>query len=201
MNHEKVIEKAWDAFCEVVEKQAIAFYKENLEGPLKEHGILFISGMGTWTLSGEGTNKEILDSIGLGHLEETLDLCPVGCDLPFGSFIPSHGDQHQCHWCQDTRLMFHSQLERYVNCTFCPSPCDSCRQGVAGLYCESLWCDCDCHKENKCKGCKGGRYPLSKTGYVAESNEAERRIKRGWKQQHCDDCGLATIWLRPSEVK
>lgn len=57
-----------------------------------------------------------------------------------------------CERCKDTHTMtFHtgSGDERQVPCTFCPTPCESCRgryrQGGASAYCAKTPCDCECH--------------------------------------------------------
>lgn len=53
-----------------------------------------------------------------------------------------------CKTCNDTHKM---SLHNYwgdvqtVMCTACPSPCQSCRQGGNGPYCEETPCKCGCH--------------------------------------------------------
>lgn len=50
-----------------------------------------------------------------------------------------------CTTCNDTHLMYLSRLERDVPCTFCPVPCQNCRQGGNGPYCQTTPCGCGCH--------------------------------------------------------
>lgn len=50
-----------------------------------------------------------------------------------------------CKTCGDSCQMFHSGLERYVPCIFCPTPCDECRSGGTGAYCSEVRCRCSCH--------------------------------------------------------
>jgi hypothetical protein len=33
-------------------------------------------------------------------------------------------------------------------CTHCPTPCQECRVGGTGPFCEKTPCDCDCHDHN-----------------------------------------------------
>jgi hypothetical protein len=49
-----------------------------------------------------------------------------------------------CDVCNDTHSM--ELADRMVMCTFCPSPCQKCRQGGIGPYCTSTPCECACHE-------------------------------------------------------
>ena len=55
-----------------------------------------------------------------------------------------------CSYCGDTHRVEYYDDERGqpVNrmCTHCPTPCQRCRQGGNGPYCESTPCACACHK-------------------------------------------------------
>lgn len=54
---------------------------------------------------------------------------------------------HVCEHCKDTHLM---PLDgRYVPCTRCPTPCEKCRKGGTGAFCEHTPCACECHDEVK----------------------------------------------------
>lgn len=49
-----------------------------------------------------------------------------------------------CSTCNDTHRMWLGE-RGYVMCTRCPSPCQRCRAGGDGPYCETTPCACDCH--------------------------------------------------------
>jgi len=53
-----------------------------------------------------------------------------------------------CKRCNDThRMTLHSVSgeERLVMCTACPIPCQKCRAGGNGPFCENTPCPCECH--------------------------------------------------------
>lgn len=52
-----------------------------------------------------------------------------------------------CDVCNDTRQMvLHTEDEEdYVMCTHCPTPCQKCRAGGNGPFCEKTPCRCTCH--------------------------------------------------------
>ncbi len=55
-----------------------------------------------------------------------------------------------CSTCNDTHSMIlhnSSGDERNVMCTFCPRPCQECRQGGNGPFCTNTPCSCECHKK------------------------------------------------------
>lgn len=52
--------------------------------------------------------------------------------------------RHVCDHCKDTHLM--PMEDRYVPCTRCPTPCQKCRAGGYGAFCEQTPCDCECHR-------------------------------------------------------
>lgn len=54
-----------------------------------------------------------------------------------------------CDRCGDTHTMWHSVLERHVGCTFCPTPCEACREGGTGAYCAATPCPCKCHAKKE----------------------------------------------------
>lgn len=93
---------------------------------------------------------------------------------------------HVCHICKDTHVMpFHGESgERLVPCTYCPTPCQKCRKGGFGAYCEHTPCDCDCHKDLK--------------GYEERKAEAER--SQPDRVEVADDSGnKATDHLYPKK--
>lgn len=47
-----------------------------------------------------------------------------------------------CKACKDSHRMTIDDGDRIVMCTFCPVPCESCRQGP---YCSKTPCGCKCH--------------------------------------------------------
>lgn len=51
-----------------------------------------------------------------------------------------------CATCRDTHQMLLG--DRLVMCTRCPAPCQECRQGGNGPYCEKTPCGCSCHAKN-----------------------------------------------------
>ncbi len=52
-------------------------------------------------------------------------------------------NQVVCETCNDTHRMDLSGA--VVNCTRCPVPCQTCRRGGNGAYCEHTPCSCACH--------------------------------------------------------
>lgn len=57
-----------------------------------------------------------------------------------------------CSVCRDTHLMpwtTDSGDKTTAMCTRCPVPCQLCRQGGNGPYCESTPCDCNCHETSQ----------------------------------------------------
>lgn len=52
--------------------------------------------------------------------------------------------RHVCSTCNDTHGMELNGV--IVMCTRCPTPCQQCRSGGNGPYCETTPCECDCHK-------------------------------------------------------
>jgi hypothetical protein len=48
-----------------------------------------------------------------------------------------------CTTCDDTHTM--TLRDRDVMCTACPLPCQSCRAGGNGPFCEATPCACACH--------------------------------------------------------
>lgn len=48
-----------------------------------------------------------------------------------------------CDTCNDTHRM--EIGDRTVMCTRCPTPCQACRVGGNGPYCEHTPCTCGCH--------------------------------------------------------
>ncbi len=51
---------------------------------------------------------------------------------------------YSCDYCKDTHVM---PATGYA-CTRCPSPCQECRRGGNGPFCETTPCPCTCHKKN-----------------------------------------------------
>ena len=57
-----------------------------------------------------------------------------------------------CERCGDTHVMtLHREghEDREVMCTSCPTPCQKCRQGGTGPYCETTPCGCECHEGDR----------------------------------------------------
>jgi hypothetical protein len=52
-----------------------------------------------------------------------------------------------CLQCWDTHAM--ELGEKIVPCTFCPTPCQECRSGGTGPYCEKTPCNCNCHQKGR----------------------------------------------------
>ncbi len=53
-----------------------------------------------------------------------------------------------CTTCNDTHIMVMGEGgydEREVMCTRCPVPCQKCRAGGNGAFCERTPCSCACH--------------------------------------------------------
>lgn len=69
-----------------------------------------------------------------------------------------------CDYCNDTHTMTlhrESGQEQEVACTRCPTPCQKCRAGGRGAFCEKTPCACRCH-----------------TGPAQERDAVEREIAR-----------------------
>lgn len=49
-----------------------------------------------------------------------------------------------CDRCNDTHMMDLNGL--VVMCTWCPVPCQECRIGGNGPFCETTPCRCKCHR-------------------------------------------------------
>lgn len=63
-----------------------------------------------------------------------------------------------CWTCNDTHVMeLHSYGgdSREVMCTRCPTPCQKCRAGGVGAFCEHTPCSCDCHGPSRQPGSPG----------------------------------------------
>ncbi len=52
-----------------------------------------------------------------------------------------------CKVCNDTYIMHFEESGKDRMCTHCPVPCQKCRRGGNGPYCENTPCSCDCHKD------------------------------------------------------
>lgn len=50
-----------------------------------------------------------------------------------------------CTYCEDTHT---SPISGHM-CTSCPVPCQTCRAGGFGAYCETTPCACPCHDKKK----------------------------------------------------
>lgn len=53
-----------------------------------------------------------------------------------------------CDVCNDSHMMT-LEDQGDVMCTRCPVPCQKCRVGGRGPYCENTPCGCNCHYYNK----------------------------------------------------
>lgn len=51
-----------------------------------------------------------------------------------------------CKICKDTHIMHFEETGQDRMCTHCPLPCQDCRQGGTGPYCERTPCVCQCHR-------------------------------------------------------
>lgn len=75
---------------------------------------------------------------------------------------PSAPAMPVCLRCDDTHVMTIGSEgdEQEVGCTGCPTPCQKCRVGGTGPYCETTPCSCLCHAPSaaKCKTCGGSRW-------------------------------------------
>ena len=61
--------------------------------------------------------------------------------------IPAKPDEGTpvCRACNDTHMVWHESRGQSFMCTSCPTPCQKCRSGGNGPYCEKTPCDCPCH--------------------------------------------------------
>lgn len=66
-------------------------------------------------------------------------------DPVFQRAVMGKAGQPVCSTCNDTHMM--PLGERSVPCTRCPSPCQKCRVGGIGAYCEKTPCPCTCHRQ------------------------------------------------------
>lgn len=56
-----------------------------------------------------------------------------------------------CKICNDAHQMHFEETGTDRLCTHCPTPCQNCRAGGDGPYCETTPCPCDCHKKQPAK--------------------------------------------------
>ena len=54
-----------------------------------------------------------------------------------------------CNRCNDTHEVHSEEKGTSFMCTSCPLPCQNCRVGGNGPYCEDVPCSCNCHLEKK----------------------------------------------------
>lgn len=94
-----------------------------------------------------------------------------------------------CNVCNDThRMTLHgangdSLRDREVSCTFCPTPCESCRQHL-GAFCVLTPCPCKCH---------AGRVPATVTEPLPKEREADIRSRAAlWPEAMADAAVLLT---------
>lgn len=64
-----------------------------------------------------------------------------------------------CKVCDDTHKVHSETTGRSFACTNCPIPCNRCRQGGNGPYCETTPCHCSCHR--KARGSHSERFPTT----------------------------------------
>ena len=60
-----------------------------------------------------------------------------------GIYEPANQVAPTCERCDDTHRM--ELGGAIVSCTACPVPCQECRAGGVGAFCESTPCSCSCH--------------------------------------------------------
>lgn len=78
-------------------------------------------------------------------------LCPV-CGpnfigrCPHTPAAPSGEAQPVCRRCDDLHVM-ETADGRSLMCVYCPRPCEKCRAGGNGAYCEQTPCGCACHRK------------------------------------------------------
>lgn len=81
-----------------------------------------------------------------------------------------------CKVCNDThRMPWSNEDMPEVMCTFCPTPCQRCRAGGNGPYCEKTPCSCSCHggRYDPPPGARGDVAPVARTAEesVSEDND------------------------------
>lgn len=102
-----------------------------------------------------------------------------------------------CSTCNDTHRMLLAGSE--VMCTRCPKPCQRCRAGGNGPYCEVTPCPCACHGATdelrsdgaplyqrwdrcRCKRCKW-------TGHDGQLGKLRTLMGDGFYPGKCPSCG------------
>lgn len=105
-----------------------------------------------------------------------------------------------CSTCNDTHQMTihgEGEVDRVVMCTQCPVPCQRCRAGGNGPYCEKTPCDCACHakhrtSEARASGCEHASHSRKENGIcgacglvVGPRTETARALPR----DTCPTCG------------
>ena len=81
----------------------------------------------------------LLDSHHASGAQRARDPACAREDLQGGRVICSH--------CNDTHFMM--LRDARVLCTRCPVPCQECREGGTGAFCESTPCPCPCHRDRR----------------------------------------------------
>ena len=101
-----------------------------------------------------------------------------------------------CSTCNDTHQMTihgEGEVDRVVMCTQCPVPCQRCRAGGNGPYCEKTPCDCACHAKHRTSdGCS----EKSMKTASSECNRYEGLSERIAKFTRQDDDDHSTLFCR-----
>ena len=78
-----------------------------------------------------------------------------------------------CTTCNDTHMMM--AQGRPQLCTHCPVPCQKCRKGGNGAYCEHTPCNCSCHLSET--------MPITKIG-KQKARELKYQFKGTLEREH-----------------
>lgn len=62
--------------------------------------------------------------------------------LPYGTICTHCNDTHRITRTRD------GHEDQVVMCTWCPTPCQECRAGRTGAFCETTPCPCACHSSS-----------------------------------------------------
>jgi len=95
--------------------------------------------------------------------------------------------QFTCEKCHDTHVI--KCWDQDIMCTHCPVPCQKCRAGGNGPYCEHTPCDCSCHKKDKTVKVDTPRWAVV---YWCTSRNNAREVK-GYLDSQCPNCDGSSI--------
>lgn len=102
-----------------------------------------------------------------------------------------------CEKCKDTHKMpAWNESGDIWPCTFCPRPCQRCRESGVGAYCGTTPCMCDCHKDDhQYKKFFERQEPVRRPTLDEVADYIERRMKAARADRNHESAGAYEIAL------